>query len=84
MERCSSSEGPALFEAFGEEEQSQRDEKDADRNGGAKWPIKRCAEETLDDVGDHGAGGAADEKWREEIAEGKNEGKGCAGEQSGK
>jgi len=28
--------------------------------------------------------GAADEKWREEISEGKNEGKGGSGEESGK
>ena len=76
-------EGPALFEAFGEEEKRDGDEQNADGNRGAERPVIGGAEEALNDIGDHGAGRAADEQRREKIAERENESEGGAGEQAG-
>src|SRR5258708_7467832 len=75
-------EGPALFEDFAEEEQRNGDDQYPDGNGCTERPIKRRAEEALHHVGDHGAGGAADEKGREKVAERKNESKRRAREQA--
>jgi hypothetical protein len=62
LRRCGSFEGPALFEAFGKEEEGKSDEQNADRNRGTEGPVVGCAEKCLHDVGDHGPGGAADEE----------------------
>ena len=66
-------EGPAFFEAFGEEEKTDGNNKDKDGDSGAERPVIGSAEEGLDDVGDHGTARTADEKRREEVAERKNE-----------
>src|SRR5271156_1759344 len=68
--RRRSSEGPALFETVGEEEKKDSKEQDADRSGGAQRPIVSGAEKALHNVGNHDAGGAADEERCEEITKG--------------
>ena len=73
MESRGSLEGPALFEALSKEEERNSDEQDADGNGGTERPIVGRAKKGLHDVGDHGAGRAADEERSEEIAKGENE-----------
>src|SRR5579864_929608 len=80
--RCSF-EGPALFEAFAEEEEGDGDEQNAHGNGCAERPVVSCAEQTLHNVGDHGAGRSADKKRSEEVTEGKNESESGSGEEAG-
>src|ERR1700749_2952668 len=75
--------GPSFFEAFRQKEKRDRDEKNADGNGGAERPVVDGAKKGLHNVGDHGAGGTADEKGREEIAKRKNEGEGGSGDDAG-
>ncbi len=67
----------------GEEKQRESEEKDADGNRGAERPVVNRAEKGLHDVGDHGAGRAADEQRREKIAEGENESEGGPREKAG-
>src|SRR5580698_3917870 len=81
--RARSSEGPALLKALGEEEQGDGEDENQDGDGGAERPVIGGAEEALHDVGDHDAGGAANELRREKIAEGEDEGEGGARQQSG-
>src|SRR5271168_757829 len=76
-------EGPEFFETFGEEEKRDGDEQNANGDRGAEGPIVGGAEEALDDIGDHSAGGSADEKRSEEVAEGEDEGKRGTGEKAG-
>ena len=54
-----------------------------DGNGGAERPVVGRAEKSLHDVGDHGARRAADEEWREKIAEREDESESRSGEQAG-
>src|SRR5260370_10323109 len=75
-------EGPAFFEAFAEEKQRNSDDQNPDGNRGPQRPVKRCAKEALYDVGDHGAGRAADEKRREKVTERKTERKCCSCQQT--
>ena len=78
-----SSEGPPLLKTFGEEEQGDSEDENQDGDGGAEGPVVSGAKEALDDVGDHDAGGAANELRREEIAEGENKSERCASQQAG-
>jgi len=63
-------EGPPLLEAFGEEEQREDDDQNADGDGGAQRPVIGGAEKTLHHVGDHGAGSAAQRSCVDAVANG--------------
>jgi len=52
--------------------------------GGAERPVVGGAEERLDEVGDHGAGRTANEKWREEISKERTKAKVAPAKKSGK
>src|SRR4029077_10396351 len=52
-------------------------------DGGAERPVIGGAEEALNDVGDHDAGGDANKLRREEVAQGEHEGEGGASQQAG-
>src|SRR5271157_545294 len=80
---CGSFEGPSFFEALGEEKQRESEEQNANGNCGAERPVVDSTEKRLHDVGDHGAGRAADEERGEKIAERENKGEGSSGEKAG-
>jgi len=75
--------GPALFKAFGEEEKADSDNQYEHGYGGTERPIVGGPEKGLDNVGDHSAAGAADEKRREKIAQGEDESEGGSCEKTG-
>ncbi len=67
---------------FGKKEKSDGQKKDTHGDCGAERPIVSCAEEALDNVGDHDARRAADKHRSEEIAEREDKGEGSAGNQT--
>src|SRR5579884_3835400 len=68
-----SCEAPLLLEALGQEQKSHDEHEHAERNCGTQRPVESGTEEAHDDVGDHDAAGAAEEKRRQEITQAEYE-----------
>ena len=66
---------------FGCEKEGHDEEKHAERDCRAQWPVVCGAKEADDNIGNNDAAGATDEKRRKEVAESEHECEGGAGKE---